>query len=110
MESGPISSFIPQEYDKYNYVRKYVFLVQHHMYSLAVNTSFDLQGSTLRVVARQIQPPANCQVQYCTLIFFQQYGINIGQLKSTLYREGVGHSPRSTIYQFIQFTPTGQTE
>ena len=36
---GPIASFIPQVY---NYVRKYVFLVQHHMYSLAVNTSFDL--------------------------------------------------------------------
>ena len=38
---GPMASFIPQVY---NYVRKYVFLVQHHMYSLAVNTSFDLQS------------------------------------------------------------------
>ena len=36
---GPIASFIPQVY---NYVRKYVYLVQHHMYSLAINTSFDL--------------------------------------------------------------------
>ena len=34
---GPIASFIPQEYNKYNNVRKYVFLVQHHMYSLVVN-------------------------------------------------------------------------
>ena len=39
---GPIASFISQEYDKYNNVRNYVFLVQHHMYSLAVNASFDL--------------------------------------------------------------------
>ena len=30
---GPIASSIPQVY---NYVRKYVFLVQHHMYSLAM--------------------------------------------------------------------------
>ena len=37
---GPIA-FIPQ---LYNYVRKYVFLVQHHMYSLAINTSFDLKS------------------------------------------------------------------
>ena len=36
---GPIASFIPQVY---NYVRKYVYLVQHHTYSLAINTSFDL--------------------------------------------------------------------
>ena len=31
---GPIASSIPQVY---NYVRKYVFLVQHHMYSLAIS-------------------------------------------------------------------------
>ena len=31
---GPIASSIPQVYD---YVRKYVFLVQHHMYSLAIS-------------------------------------------------------------------------
>ena len=31
---GQIASSIPQVY---NYVRKYVFLVQHHMYSLAIS-------------------------------------------------------------------------
>ena len=45
---GLIASFIPQVY---NYVRKYVFLAQHHMYSLAINTITPGGGGALDQVS-----------------------------------------------------------